>query len=164
MKSYLACAIALAAGITALGQVRATLMLDASSTARKSGDALIARLTVSIAPDWHIASLTQPDGGPARTEIALSKGQFFKLSCPITGPKPHIEHSDAFGIDVETYEGTVVFGIPLEATAPIPPGTKLTVDFTYQACSEENCMMPTTDRVTAVIRATKEVGDKKGTQ
>ena len=164
MKSRFAIVLMLTAVAVACGQVHSNLSIEKSSVGLKPGEKVTARLTMEIAPGWHIASLTQPDGGPVRTELALAEKQPFKLAGPVTGPKPHVEHSETFGINVETYEGTVVFSIPLEATASIPPGTKLTVDFSYQACSEENCMMPTTDRATAAIRATNGLGDKKSTQ
>lgn len=81
-------------GLTTLGlqaQVRCSLAAEAVGADGK----VSARLTVAIEPGWHIASLTQPDGGPVRTEIALADQQPFKLAGPIQGPKPHVEPSAA---------------------------------------------------------------------
>ena len=158
MNSRFAIALMLTAVAVACGQVQSNLSIEKPSAGLKSGEKFTARFTIEIDPGWHIASLTQADGGPVRTEITLPPGQPFKFSGPITGPKPHIEHSEAFGINVETHEGTVVFSIPLKATAEIPVGTKLTVEFTYQACSGETCLVPTSYKVTTVIRAAKGVG------
>lgn len=144
-------AVSFAITTAAHAQVQATLATEPTQTPLSAGAKFAAQLTVAIDPGWHIASLTQPDGGPMRSEISLAPKQFFKLAGPITGPKPRFEHSDAFGINVETHEGTVVFTLPLEATNDVPPGTILAVDFTYQACSDENCALPATDRLTAVI-------------
>jgi len=133
-------------------QVRCTL---AAGPAGADGK-LSAKLTVAIEPGWHIASLTQPDGGPVRTEIALAEGQSFKLAGPIQGPKPRVEHSEAFGIDVETYEGTVVFTLPLAVTEAgkreDAKARRLTVEITYQACTDETCLLPKTERIAAQVR------------
>ena len=45
-------------------------------------------------------------------EITVPTGQNIRLAGPITGPKPHVEHSTAFDINVESHEGTVVFTLP----------------------------------------------------
>ncbi len=132
-------------------QVRCTLVAGPVAADGK----LSARLTVAIEPGWHIASLTQPDGGPVRTEIALADQQPFKLADPIKGPKPRVEHSEAFGIEVETYEGTVVFTLPLLATEEvsedIAKARPLTVEITYQACTDETCLLPKTERISCDI-------------
>jgi suppressor for copper-sensitivity B len=133
-------------------QVRCTLVAGPVGADWK----LSAKLTVAIEPGWHIASLTQPDGGPVRTEIALAEGQPFKLAGPIQGPKPRVEPSEAFGIDVETYEGTLVFTLPLVVTEEVSEdktrARPLTVEITYQACTDETCLLPKTERIPAQVR------------
>ncbi|MDP1578803.1 MAG: protein-disulfide reductase DsbD N-terminal domain-containing protein [Candidatus Didemnitutus sp.] len=145
--------------ITLHAQVRCSLEVEATTIPLSTGGKLLATLTVNIDPGWHIASITQPDGGPVRTEIALAEKQPFKLAGPITGPKPRVEHSEVFDINVETHEGRVTFTIPLEATVEIAPGTILAFEVTFQACTDENCLLPTTDRVTAVIGTTGNGAD-----
>ena len=146
------CGASLAVAGTIHGQVKASLEVSVSRQFLESGDKVIAQLSVDIAPKWHIASITQPDGGPVRTAITLAAGQPFILAGPITGPKPKIEHSEAFGINVETHEGTITFMLPLEATARTPVGIKVAVEFSYQACTDENCMLPKTDTVSTILK------------
>lgn len=134
-------------------QVRATLTANAPAAVLPAGTTFTVQLTVEIEPGWHIASITQPDGGPVRTEITLAKGQPFKLYGLIAEPKPRVEHSAAFGIDVEAHEGSATFTLRLEATAEIPAGTELTVEFTYQACTDETCLFMQTDKVKTILQA-----------
>lgn len=149
-------------------QVRCSLATEAAlSLPLKSGDKLMGKFMVGIDPGWHISSLTQPDGGPVRTEITLAEKQPFKFAGPIIGPKPHVEHSDAFDSNVETYTGTVVFTIPLVATEDVPfdklRARPLVVEITYQACNEETCLLPRTEKVSCIIDEAKQAdGDGKG--
>ena len=147
MKTCLSLLLFCLAAVGVQAQVRCALAAGPVGADGK----LSAKLTVEIDPGWHISSLTQPDGGPTRTEIGLAKDQPFKLAGPITGPKPHVEPSAAFGVDVETHEGLVEFVLPLVATQAVPAGTKLTVEITYQACTDENCMLPETRQATATL-------------
>lgn len=142
-----------ALALSCSAQVECSLAVDQPAHPLKAGDKVTAKLTVEIDPSWHIYSLTQPDGGPVRSELVLSKGQPFKLAGKIDAPDPDVQHSDAFGINVESYQGEVVFTLPLQATDAVPPGTKVLVEFTYQACTDENCNLPKTVKVEAVVGA-----------
>ncbi len=132
---------------TATAQVSATLSLRQDKETGKP----TARLTVVIEPEWHIPSLTQPDGGPARTKIELPQGQAYRLAGAIVGPAPHTEYSAAFDLNVETHEGRVEFVLPLERrpAARAADLGQLTVELTYQACSGDHCRLPATQRLTA---------------
>jgi len=143
LATLIACAVSRA-------QADATLTAE-SPTPLAAGTRFTAKLAVRLDPGWHISSLTTPDGRPVRTEIAVTKGPPFKLAGKIEAPEPMRRHSGAFCVDVETYEGEVVFTLPLEAAAAIKSDTPLAVEITCQACPEENCMLPRTDKVKATI-------------
>ena len=146
---FLICA-GLTAAASASAQVQCTLALDAAKPL-KAGDHVTAKLNVEIDPGWHISSLTTPDNGPLRSEIALPKGSPCKLAGKIEAPKPRREHSKAFDVDVETYEGAVEFTVPLEATQDLAVGSKIVVEFTYQACNDETCNLPKTYKAEATV-------------
>lgn len=135
------------------GQVRSTLSLMPGTGTEPP----TARLVVVIEPGWHISSLTQEDGGPVRSTIEIAKNQAYRLAGPIKSPAPHKAHSTAFDIEVQTHEGTVEFVLPLEKNPEAGnfDPSKLTVEFTYQACTEETCLLPKTDTVTAVAPPTQ---------
>jgi thiol:disulfide interchange protein DsbD len=149
--SLFALAASMALAGTTHAQVMCSMALAAPANALKAGDRFTAKLTAEIDPGWHIYSLTTPDGGPFRTVIEVPEGQSFKIAGKIAAPSPDVEHSAAFGVDVESYGGSVVFTVPLEAVKPIARGTKVALAITYQACTEENCMLPKTSRVEAVV-------------
>lgn len=141
-------------------QVEAKMELFPASDAVSRGTRLKAHLVLEIAPGWHIASITQADGGPMRTEVNLSEKQPFILADRIISPVPHIEHSQVLGMDIETYSGVAVFTLPLIAAENCKVGTKITAEVTYQACSEKNCLLPQTQKVTAVVGTKREVTPK----
>lgn len=147
MRSLAPCLLSLLLAATATAQVRTSLLIDPGSEKQPA----IARLTIVIEPGWHISSLTQPDGGPLRTTVEIPRDQSYRLAGKISGPPPRTEHSPVFDLEVQTYEGRVEFVLPLEKN-PAAKGassTSLTVEITYQACSDETCLLPQTDRITA---------------
>ena len=150
MRFLVPCFLAVLLAATAAAQVRTSLSLDPGSATKQP----TARLTVVIDPDWHISSLTQPEGGPLRTTIAIPPDQPYRLAGKISGPPPHTEHSAEFDLEVQTYEGRVEFVLPLEKNprAKSPPTTKLTVEIRYQACNGETCRLPETERIAAQFR------------
>lgn len=112
-------------------------------------DGLHGKLTIvgTIAPQWHIYSLTQEAGGPIKTTIRLDdesqvalKGEFTPQSAP------HIDHDEvAFpNLALETHEGRVVWTAPVEVSATGLNG-QVVVRGTvrYQACREGLCLPPT---------------------
>lgn len=141
------------AGLTlvARAQVDSTFTAETAAASIEAGTKVTARLVARMDPGWHISSLTTPDGGPVRTEIRLAKGQPFKLAGKIDVADPIKRHSDAFGVDVETYEGEVAFTLPLEATMAVRAGTKVLVQFYYQACNEDTCMLPKPVKLEAAV-------------
>jgi hypothetical protein len=145
MRSILALVTALLISTASSAQVRSSLTL----TPAADGKSAVAKLTVMIEPGWHIASLTQPDGGPVRTTISIPKNQAYRLAGDIKFPEPHKEHSAAFDIEVQTHEGSVDFLLPLEPNpeAKSADPSKLIVELTYQVCNDETCLLPKTDTI-----------------
>jgi hypothetical protein len=144
--------LAAALAATATAQVRVTLSLDAGAPTKSP----VARLTVAIDPDWHIASLSQPDGGPLRTTIRIADDQPYRLAGTIIAPEFRREHSDVFDVEVQTYEGRIEFVLPLRKNpnAKSPDRSQLTVEITYQACSGAHGQLPRTEKVTARLPKT----------
>lgn len=141
-------------------QVRARLELKTDQPEVRAGTRFTGVLSVEIESGWHISSLTQPDGGSMPTTIEVADDQRCRLAGKIEAPAPQVAFSEAFGVNLETHEGTVVFTLPLEATAAIGPGTKVAVALTYQACNDETCLLPQTLTVSATLPAAAEAGTK----
>lgn len=152
MKMLLLTTVLLLGALTSPAQVRWSLTTNLPAGA-PSGTKGTAVLTAEIEEDWHISSLSQPEGGPLRTEISLPDKQPVKLADKIVAPPPHKKRNAAFDMIVETYAGVVVFTLPLAVVEPIKPGTRLKVEVTYQACTEETCLLPRTETVEVLIPA-----------
>jgi DsbC/DsbD-like thiol-disulfide interchange protein len=104
----------------------------------RAGDRVTVHLTASIENGWHIYSITQRSGGPIATRISLQPGTSFKSAGTIAGPKPKVKFDENFGINVESYEGTVVFNVPLRFTGA--NSSKLIISVRYQSCSGQTCL------------------------
>jgi len=139
--------------------VRTSLACE-PACAVSSGGKIVARLTFIIEAGWHIASLKRSDVGPMATEIQMSDSQPFKLIGSIVAPRPQKEYNSAFDADIEYYANSVIFKLPVVATQDIEPGTKLSLQVRYQACSREQCLLPKSEDVTAAIGVVPQVNGK----
>ena len=102
-------------------------------------------VTATIAPGWHVYSITQPPGGPVATKIHVDQspnfrvvGQFRPLVAPQRKPEPAFDN-----LTVETHEGTVTWYAPFEMTADIDP-SRLVIrgGVTVQPCDANSCLAP----------------------
>jgi hypothetical protein len=108
----------------------------------KAGSTTTVKITAQIAPDWYIYSMKPSKNGPIATNIRVPEGQGFKLAGRISGPRPTVKFDPSFGINVETYTGTVVFSVPIRATSVSPSGLRLKTS--VQACNGQICLSPKT--------------------
>ena len=124
------------------------------------GATVAARISAAIDPGWHVYSLTQGAGGPIAMRITLAPGQPFALKGTATGPAPHTAFDPNFGIQVELYEGSAVFTVPVAAAATAPAGKgSILVRPRYQACNASLCLPPRTE--TVAVPVTVATGAKK---
>jgi thiol:disulfide interchange protein DsbD len=92
---------------------------------------------------WYLYSLTQPSGGPTRTELAvLPPGH---LSGAIGAPDPAPYPDRNFNIMSEVYTDSVRFSLPVIASAREP----LRVAVRYQTCTARFCLPARTDTMVA---------------
>ncbi len=109
---------------------------------RRSHDMVTARVTAKIDPGWHLYSISQPPGGPIATRIWIPEDQLFKQSGNLRGPKPDKMFDPAFNMDVELYEGSAEFQLPVKLAAE--SRQTLHVKVSYQSCSDTLCLPPKT--------------------
>ena len=125
--------------------VQWTISAPAANRAVKAGGKVAATLSAAIAPGWHLYSLKKLEGGPIATTIVAPEGQPFKLAGAIDATAPLMKFDDTFQMDVETYEGTADFVLPVVAARNAKPGaTALIVHARYQACDDKQCLPPRT--------------------
>ncbi len=110
------------------------------------GESAQVAVTATIDPGWHIYSLTRYKDGPVNTTFTVGPGLALQ-GVPVQ-PPPKREHTDLFnppkGLDLETYERTVSFGLPVKITAAGAPAVKVR----FQTCDANNCLPPATVALT----------------
>jgi thiol:disulfide interchange protein DsbD len=112
-------------------------------------------VTVSAAlePDWHIYSITQPAGGPTRTEISIPAGQVFQSNGLVKGAEPHVAFDPNFEVNTETYEQSAEFIVPVIVAPGVEGGnSKGVINVKFQACNETTCMPPTTELIPVTLK------------
>ena len=76
-------------------------------------------ITATMDPSWHLYSLTQPAGGPLKSQIKLQPSKQYRLLgsfAPDHPPKQH--YIDVFKMDAEEFSGTVTWSAPIKLLAP----------------------------------------------
>ena len=130
-----------------------TMAIDAPSAL--PGSTVLAKLTATVDPEWHMYSLTTPPG-PIPTTIkttmadAVEKVTFFE-------PPPVRKFDPNFQADTETYEGTQVFLARIELKKDLP-FNDVTIGFQprYQTCSGTQCIPPRTADIEALVKIVPE--------
>ena len=111
----------------------------------KPGATFEARLLAKIEPGWHLYSTSQPPGGPIPTRIWLPAGQPFALGGATGAPRPKVAFDQNFEMDVESYNDTAAFTLPVKVSAGAAAGAqKLAVQASFQACNDRMCLPPRT--------------------
>ena len=116
-------------------------------------------LKATIAEGWHLYSPTTPPGGPNPTKIAMQPSAAV-TAFNVYRPTP-VRKADAnFGIDTETYSGSVTFLLEV-LTAPVAAGpTPLAATVRYQSCTDTKCLPPVTRTAAASVQLTKGASPK----
>jgi len=129
--------------------VQWTLSLDAKSAA--PGSHVLAKLTGTIQPGWHVYSMTTPPGGPNPTKASLA-GNPAVAGFQIYQGKPVRKLDPSFGIDTETFgeQYVLLFDIALKKDAPAG-AADLTANVRYQSCNDTICLPPKRKTATASI-------------
>jgi DsbC/DsbD-like thiol-disulfide interchange protein len=108
----------------------------------KPGGKVLATLTATIQPGWHLYSLTTPKGGPNPTTVVLADNPSI-ASLRIFQPKPVTKMDTSFKLETETF--TKELPLLLEVTAK-PDAAAGPVDLEaqvrYQACQDTLCLPP----------------------
>jgi len=95
-------------------------------------------VTAKIEPNWHVYSLTQPAGGPMKTEITVAKSDNFIVLGGFQADRPpHITPPSVFPVASHEHEGTVNWIALIELNEGVEPES-LKIDLTIggQVCKE----------------------------
>ncbi|MBB5439509.1 thiol:disulfide interchange protein DsbD [Pedobacter sp. AK017] len=99
-------------------------------------------MTAKVEKGWHIYSHSTPDGGPSATKVTFAKNLLVLLGGKTTEVgKLHKEHSNEFGVDVWSYDGTVTFVQVVKVKKPVVK-TSLSGTVEFMACDDSQCLPP----------------------
>jgi thiol:disulfide interchange protein DsbD len=108
----------------------------------KPGGKILADLTATIQPGWHLYSLTTPKGGPNPTTVVLADNPSV-AGLRIFQPKPVRKMDASFKIDTETFEKELPLLLEVTAKPDAAPGSvDLEAQVRYQACQDTLCLPP----------------------
>jgi DsbC/DsbD-like thiol-disulfide interchange protein len=116
--------------------------LTLKSDSVKPGGKVLATLTATIQPGWHMYSLTTPKGGPNPTTVTLADNPAI-AGLKIFQPKPTSQMDSAFKLETETFEKELP--LLLEVTTKPDAGAgsvDLEAQVRYQACQNTLCLPP----------------------
>lgn len=116
----------------------------AKTTDARAGEVGTVELRAQLEAGWHIYAPTTPAGGPIPTKIEVAPGSRATLAGKIAQPKPVRKMDAGFGIETETFEKAVTFGVPLKIAGDAKTSVKGTFRVRYQACNEKLCLPPKT--------------------
>ena len=109
-------------------------------------------LVATIDDGWHLYSTTQPSGGPVPTRITVAASSVFAESGTLSFPKPTVAPDPNFGINVETYDRTVTFNVPVHVAANARAGVDtLALQARFQACNANLCLPPKTQTISVPV-------------
>ena len=110
----------------------------------KPGEQANLTLTLTIEQGWYtygmIPRLDKDGLGPKATEITLKKSAVATLG-KILAPKPKQKFDEGFQMEIDYYNGTVTFTVPVKARLDAPSGKyPLTLNVEYMVCDAQRCL------------------------
>jgi thiol:disulfide interchange protein DsbD len=118
-----------------------------------AGERFELTIDAAIDPEWHIYSITQPAGGPTRTEISIPAGQLWQSIGSIKAAEPHVAFDPNFEMKTEIYEERAKFTVPAIVATDAKEGhSKGVIDVRFQACNETTCLPAKTVHIPVVLK------------
>ena len=108
-------------------------------------------LEASIEEPWHLYSMTPREEGPRPTRIELLPHPALAVRGDATQPEPKREFDEGFKIEVEYFDGSVQFVLPVRITERLAGPTPVLLKVRYQACKGGACLPPKTVEVPVTL-------------
>lgn len=141
--------------------------LSGSFTVNKATRRGTLTVTAVIGDDWHIYSLTQPAGGPGKSELKVTKSPSYGLLGQFQpDAPPHVKPPEVFKVNSEEHTGTVNWLVPIEVFEGVDPES-LAIEVTYsgQVCKDGPggvCIPIFGEKVTAKFAGYEAAAGKPG--
>jgi hypothetical protein len=129
----------------------------------RPGATLAIELTADPEPGWHLYAATQPAGGPRALTIKGAESQPFDVkSADVDGPPPRIAFDRNFDRDTHYYDEKTTLIVPLTVKRNALPGKRrVTLEVTFQACSDRVCLRPATETVSVDVTVAPATGQQE---
>lgn len=114
-------------------------------------------VTAKVEYPWHVYSLTQPEGGPTRSEIIIEDSDSFKITGEFEPDSdPTVKMEESFKpVPSEYHEGRVNWSAPIEFAAGVKPeDLAIEIAFSGLRCADVQGCIP--------IRNAKAVANHSG--
>jgi thiol:disulfide interchange protein DsbD len=153
--------LALLVALVALLALPAAAQKKVTWTARlipadaRAGEGAQIVLVAKLTAPWHMYSLTQPDGGPLKTTLQLLPGSALAAAGKGVQPKPKTDFDQGFKINVEIFEGTVAFGLPVTIAKNASGAQTAKVKVRYQLCNASTCLPPEKEEIAVSFTVAK---------
>jgi len=110
----------------------------ASFTLQKGTRKGVLTVAATIAPEWHIYSITQAEGGTQRTRLEPKLPEGVKLTGPFQADRaPAIKKYPYWQVNIEEHEGAVTWTAPLELSESVKPESlEIPIRCFAQVCKE----------------------------
>jgi len=130
-----------------------TATATTTSLPLNKGSKVLAKITASIDPGWHLYAFEQQPGGPLPTNVTLAAGQPFTALGHVSESNPKTEFDANFNLSTSIFEDNAVFTLTARASGVVsarPP--KLMIDVAFQTCNDRMCLPLTVVHLMAPIR------------
>ena len=109
-------------------------------------------VAAKVQPGWKLYAIEQPADGPKPLTFAVPKGSGFSVTATqITAPKAKVQDDENFGLQTRYYENDVSFTVPVGVPASANGATQLPLEVTFQACGQNICLRPYTQKLQVPI-------------
>jgi len=133
-----------------------TATATTTSLPLNKGAKILARVTASIAPGWHLYAFEQQPGGPLPTNVSLATGQPFAAAGAVGESTPKTEFDSNFNLSTSIFEDKAVFTVPAKASGAVSANSpKLMIDVAFQTCNDRMCLPLTVVHLMAPIRVSE---------
>jgi len=141
------------------GNPEATWTLDKKEIAARRGETVSFKVAAKIPKTWHIYSFKkfEPGEGPKATEMSLEPADQLKLAGTPTHRAPKVELDTGFNTNVEIFEDSVTFELPVYVAKTAPPGKlAATLKIEYEMCQDNGKCMLLNASVAFVVNVSDE--------
>ena len=123
-----------------------------SPAALTHGSTVTVDIVGEVGEGWHVYGPVQHSGGPTPLRVTLDTTEVAAAAGPLSGAAAEKVHDTHFGFDTQLYVHPFTVHLPVKLGEQLPAGKQLIpVSVRFQACSDRECLLPRTVRLSVPI-------------